>query len=330
MRFIAIIPALMLLSACEHFGLDKKEETAAFAPPERTLRGGLEIGSASAFKGKQVVVLAGFSVGFVESKDVTYATKTGLLGEGKKKPSQAHLKLEQVDDGLKQQIVDAAYVNFIERLKAAGYVVADRNKLLRDADFIRVTGKNSPQRRELAMNGKAANVTFVSPTSIGKVYDTNASGFDNPITAAIDFAARKGTPVLFVEYLIDFAHAAPGGEWWEADAPVNVLQSISLVEGGGVSLIGGHANGKVKSNGYVRLAEPVSTTDSYASVVDLSRGKQDGIEDAVDYVSTVLSGNKAESRAFELEAKPERYGTLASELLAKANYKLIVQMAALR
>lgn len=95
------------------------------------------------FKGAQKVAIASFKIGFVHGKIESRKAGRGYGGK-----SSAGIKLKGVEQGTMQAITDAAYADFVTRMKQAGYTLVDRATLKAQADFAKAKPETSPQIKE--------------------------------------------------------------------------------------------------------------------------------------------------------------------------------------
>jgi len=293
----------------------------------------ITVDGAEAFKGKNQVVIGSFKVGFLEEKKSS--SKAGMGGFGGK--STAHMKLNGLDQALMQQITDAAYADFLEKLKAAGYSVSDRSGLLASEEFKGVSSDTSPVREEKSFFGSANTVTYMNPKALGdKLYwhgengHTGGFAFANSGAGAAAYAGKSGTPVLFVSYLVDFANAEDGGGF--TTSAVSVGQGLSVTPGSGISYFGAPMGGTFSATtiGSVKLGQAVYSTETFGEIANTSSDAAVAAETALNVVGAVLGAGTNQSRDFEINAKPAQYKSISTKLLGESNTKLTQKMAGLK
>lgn len=290
----------------------------------------LNVETKAAFKGKKDVVIGGFHIAFLEEKKASNKAGGGLLGSGFGGKSSANMELSGVDAARFQAITETAYKDFVEKLKASGYNVVDRSTLANHDDFKDVSSEKSPIEEESNLLGFGVTQTVVAPKAIGKIYD-GGFGFGNPMVGAIGYADKTGTPVLFVNYVVDFANKAGGhGGYWSNTSSLEVGQGISVPPGVGLSLVGGQAGTFSSANGSIKLGQPISSTDTFGEVVNTNSEGYVAAEAAINVIGTLGGVGSNQSRTFEVKANPAKYQAVSSKVLGDANSKIINQMVALR
>jgi hypothetical protein len=285
-----------------------------------------------AFKGKKEVIIGSFKIGFLEEKKESSKAGGGFGGR-----SSAHLKMNGVTTEVMQQITDAAYNDFVSKLKAAGYSVADRSPLLSSKEFGEVSSDVSPLREEASFFGSKNTLTYLSPTALGnKIYWHGEQGrmggfaFANTMLGASTYADKAKTPVVFVSYLVDFANAEGSGGRFSATSSIEVGQGLSVAPGGGVWIFGGQGGTFSNTNGAVKLGQAVYSTDSYGEIVKTSSDAAVAAETALNVATAVLGGGTNQSRSFEINADVKKYKAVSNKVLGEANSALTGKMGELR
>lgn len=332
LKYLAMGTALALMSACAVQGTDAgtRPEEASGGLFGLSKADDLQVDTAAAFKDKKEVVIGGFHVAFLEEKKASNKAGGGLLGSGFGGKSSANMELKGVETAQFQAITETAYADFVARLKAAGYTVADRSVLANHDDFKGVSSEPSPIEEESNLLGMGVTQTVVAPASIGKIYD-GGFGFSNPQVGAIGFADKTGTPVIFVTYTVDFANKAGGhGGYWSNTSSLEVGQGISLPPGGGLTFVGGQAGTFSSANGSIKLGQPVSSDETFGEVLNTNSEGYVAAEAAVNVIGLLGGVGSNQSRSFDVKADPAKYQAVASKVLADANGKLVGKMVSLR
>lgn len=330
--FIAALLASTMLAACAVQG------TADGTKPEEASGGlfglakvdDITVETADAFKGKKEVVIGAFQIAFLEEKKASNKAGGGLFGGGFGGKSSASLALSGVSTKKFQGITEAAYTDFVQRLEAAGYTVVDREKLATHEDFKDVSSENSPREEEGDLFGFGVTQTVVAPKAIGKIYE-GGIGFGNPQVGATGFADKTKTPVLFVNYIVDFANKSGGhGGYWSNSSSLEVGQGISIPPGSGLNLVGGQAGTFSSANGSIKLGQPVFSTETFGEVVSTNSEEYVAAEAAVNVIGVLGGIGSNQSRSFEVKAEPKKYTEVATKVLGEANGKLVGKMQSLR
>lgn len=328
----ALLAATTMLAACAVQG------TSSGTAPEEASGGlfgmskaeDLTVDTAAAFKDKKEVVIGSFQIAFLEEKKASNKAGGGLFGSGFGGKSSANMTLVGLDTPRFQAITEAAYADFVQKLQAAGYTVVDRSTLAAHEDFKNVSSEVSPREEEGDLFGFGVTQKVVAPKAIGKLY-AGGFGFSNPQVGAIGFADKTGTPVLFVNYTIDFANKSGGhGGYWSNSSSLEVGQGLSVPPGGGISFVGGQAGTFSSANGSIKLGQPVFSTDTFGEVVNTNSEGYVAAETAVNVIGVLGGVGSNQSRSFEVKADPAKYTKVATKVLTDANAMLVHKMQALR
>ena len=249
------------------------------------------------FKGAQKVAIASFKIGFVHGKIESRKAGRGYGGN-----SSAGIKLKGVEQGTMQAITDAAYADFVTRMRQAGYTVVDRATLKAQADFAKAKPETSPQIKEASFFGDQTEITTLAPSSHG------------------DFYWFSGESI---------GDSGSGGTF-NATSSVKVGQALTLSPGGGVSLFGG--DGMIAANHFssIKLGQPIYAEETFGEMVKTSTDAAVGVETGLNFVRTLAGMGTSQRRDFEVQADAARYDALSRDLLAKANGKLVDRMVSLR
>lgn len=282
----------------------------------------LEIDTPKAFAGKKDVVIGAFRVGFVTYNKVSHSTGTSFLsGPGSAGRASAKSTLVGVDAGTMQKITDAAYADFVSKLKANGYNVVDRSKLAALPEFKKMSTEKAPYETD----EQGMDLTYFTPG--GMPMKGTGFAFSHPMTAMAASAEKLGVPILDVDYKINFANGSGAG--WSV-ATVEVGQGISIPPGSGVTLYGGQMSSFSNNVGSVKLGQPVYSTQTFATVEGTTTDTDVALETAGNVITGLLGAGGRASRAFNFRADPAQYADVSKKVLADANNKLVGGMKANR
>ncbi len=294
------------------------------------------IDNAKAFAGVNKVIIGNFTVAFLEEKRGSNKAGGGYGGK-----ASATMTLKGLTPELMQQITDAAYADFVSKLQAKGYTVADRGQLLNYPDFAKTESQPSPLKEESSFFGASTDTTFVTPSGFGPIrffmgefgkgLGLSAMG-NNPFTAANKFAGETKIPVISATYTIDFANTGGHGGRFSMSASLQVGQGISVAPGSGVSLVGGWQGGTFSANpnGSAKLGQAVGSDAEFGTVTNTTSGAAVGAEVALNVVTALMGAGTNQNRSFEITADPAKYASGAKAVLSETNSALIGQMAASR
>jgi hypothetical protein len=294
----------------------------------------IKVDTGEAFKSVNQVIIGSFKVGFTEDKKDRKKAGRGVGGN-----ATANLTLKGIDTSIEQQITDAAYDDFVAKLKAAGYTIADRNILLNSEDFKNAGGsEKSPHKEEASIFGASSTMTYLNPTALGeKIYWTGESGnsggfgFGNPMMAASVFADKNKIPVIFVNYIIDFANSDGSGGSFASTSMIEVGQGISVpASAGSLKLFGGQGGTFQSVNGNITLGQPVYSTEPFAEVVQTTTEAEIAGQYALNAITLMMGAGSNQSRAFDVNADPQKFKTVATSVLGDANGKIVGKMKELR
>ena len=336
-RFAAISLLTLGLSACSVTSTNE-----VMKPSEK--RGGfmglatadeIQVERDAPFRGAQKVAVASFKIGFVHGKIESRKAGRGIGGK-----SSAGLKLTGVEQSAMQAITDAAYADFMTRMKQAGYTVVERDTLKSQPDFAKAKPETSPQVKEASFFGDQTEITTLAPSSHGDFYwfagesigDSGAGGFGfaNATTAATTQYGKTGVKVLSVYYVIDFAGSSGSGGTFSPTSSVKVGQALTLSPGGGVSLFGG--DGMVAANHFssIKLGQPIYAEEAFGEIVKTSTDTDVSVETGLNFVRTLAGMGTSQRRDFEVRADLAQYDSLSRKLLSQANSKIVERMVSLR
>ena len=303
----------------------------------------IEVSDKGAFKGAGQVAVGAFNVGFIfESIDAT-ATSGGMLGAFGG-TTKAKSELTGVTPAMMQQITDAAYADFVQRLGAAGLTVVPAPSMFGSAELAKLKGSAAPTEINIALEkGSKGKADYYKPSAlplqlfmpgdfVGSGMSSiglNMSSGQNAYALAT-YAKASGSPVVDVTYLIDFSDQKRPGAFSFGGLQVNA--NLSVVPGFSRMTVVG-ANGKTNT---VTFGQPVSVEGDFIVKNDASSGADKAIQSAANVAGSMaavmgLGGLRfGKTRKFAFAAKPGNYEDGAAKVASLANEKAIAALTATR
>lgn len=292
----------------------------------------VKVSSAKPFKGAQNIVIGSFSIGFLTEKtDSAFAGKRGYGGS-----SVAKTRLEGVDAAQFQAITDAAYADFVAKLTAAGYVVADRAAMVATPGFAKLKylpsgseggitfGKDAKSRaRFFGPSSFGATPLFAGETGNGMFSGFGAMG---PAMARGTYAMQSKQPIVNVAYVIDYASADHYGGFFAMSSSVKVKAQLAVAETlSTVTMVDARA-----MLGTLALADPIAVGGDFGTLRDsTTRGQK--LDNVLGNVIGILGGVGTSSRKFfTFDALPEQYRLGATEATTRANTTMVTRLVTLR
>lgn len=288
-----------------------------------------------AFKATDKIIIAGFKIGFTESTVSSAKAGSGFGGK-----TTANLKLEGITDDIRQKIVDAAYADFLSKLKAANFTVLDQSELFQSEQFKSVKYYDFPFRLDSSTILNSHGMTIYTQPSVfgnkavlnlGEIPgETGGFGFSNGGVASAGFAEKTNIRVLFVRYIVDFANTSAYGGWHRVTSSINVGQGISVQPGASLYLIGGQQSTFSKTNGNITTGQPIFSTKEFGEVRD-ETGTTNKVVQGVTKIVGILGGIGSNAFAnYVVTAEPAKYTEVANEVVQETNKSIIQTMQALR
>ncbi len=293
----------------------------------------------AAFKGKNKVVIGTFAVGFDVEKADSNKAGGGLMGNGFGGKSSAYSKLTGVDNAVFATITEAAYKDFVAKLKAAGYEVVPTSELLASPTFAKAATYENPYVASSGGLLTAKNETrYFTPAEFGKNRSiqmdlgsvTGGFAFANGGMAASNYAHESGIPVLAVSYRVDYAKTGGHGSKWSMSSSIQLGQGLTLEEGGKVGIVGGQMSSFSSNVGNVSLGQPITSDKEFATVIDSTTGTDKGLQVAANVIGVIGGVGTNSKRNYTVEADAGKYKTAAMDVLTQANGALVTKMQSLR
>jgi hypothetical protein len=321
-------------------------ESSAPALPKVTLVSGgdvanLDVIKPGAFEGAQKVLVAGFKVGFVQSKGDSARAGGGLTGGAFGGKSTALMDMEGVDPTLMQTLTDKAYEHFMGQLDKAGFEVVPRSALYDLDSFKKV--KRYPFPYEVDNSGWFSDYgvsTYYIPTVLGgdaPIWQgeingvTGGIGFSNPAYATSEFAEESDIKILTVKYLIDFAYTdAYGDSFWSSSSKIDVGQAVYVTPGATMGFVGGWGTAFNSQIGNLSLKESIIASNQVGSLEDVTTSTEKAVELLSNVVGVLGGMGTNKSRKYRLVADPVEYEKAAEEVAFNLNSNFIQKMIDLR
>ncbi|MDE2437746.1 MAG: hypothetical protein KGM49_15940, partial [Sphingomonadales bacterium] len=296
----------------------------------------LKVSGGEAMRGATALAIGAFNVGFIfESTDETKATG-GMIGAFGG-TTKAKSELVGVSPEMMQKIADAAHADFVGKLKAAGFAVADPGQVFAAPALAGVKGEAAPADISIALEkGSKGKAVFYKPTALPKMVflpgDFTGSGFSSlGATMAAgqasggfgSYAKAAGTPIVDVTYLIDFSDQKRPGAFSFGGIEVNANLSVSA-RYSRMTLIG--ATGKTMT---VTFQDPVSVDGDFIEKTDASSGSAKTTQAAANVAGGVAAAfgfggmRFGKTRKFAFTAKPGNYEDGAAKAASLANGQVV-------
>ena len=300
-------------------------QRGAFGVPQEKV----EVSGANYIKGEQKVVIGSFRVAFAQKVSESARSSTFFSTDSQSAAmSGTLLGLDHADY---QAITDAAYADFVARLKATGLQVVEPAQLRQSAAYSGMAAASNPQLLDSSTTG---NVLLMAPSGMklamfpGEGGVSSAfSGFDtsNPMRVVPALIKEQSAGVMNVTYYIDFLNTRSSGDTLVTggDAEVSMGQGLSVRPGSGIAyttLKGSQCVGYCPNNtSSIKLGQALFSQEPYGT----TRNVTEGAVNALGIVSGLLTGQGFARKDLEIQADPVRYRAIADKLLAEANTTLI-------
>lgn len=314
------------LTGCVTTGTDQPAtQRGAFGVPQQPV----QTAGTDYIKSEQKVVIGAFRVAFAQ-KISESARSSSLFGTGSQSAAMSGT-LTGLDAADYQAITDAAYKDFVSRLKTTGLQVVEAAELARSKAYTDMAASPSPLKLDSSTTG---NVLMLAPSGMKLALfpgETGAgsafAGFDmrNPLRAFPTIIKEENAGVMTVTYYIDFLNASSSGNTrvMGGDAEVEMGQGLSVRAGSGISystLKGSQCVGYCpNATTTIKLGQAVFSQEPYGT----TRNVTDGGVNALGVVSGLLTGQGFARKDLEIRADPTRFRSIADQLLLQANTTLV-------
>lgn len=325
-RLLGVLAATLMLSGCVTTGGNQPAtQRGAFGVPLNKV----ETAGASYIKAEQKVIIGAFRVAF--SQAISASASSSALFSSRSDSVAMSGKLLGLNTPDYQAITDAAYADFVTKLKATGLQVVEPTELGPSSAYAKMAGAENPQALDSSTTG---NILMLAPSGMKLALfpgDSGVSsafaGFDtsNPMRVFPVLVKEQEAGVLSVTYFIDFLNASSTGNTrvMGGDAEVAMGQGISVRAGSGISystLKGsqcvGYCPNAVSS---IKLGQAIFSEDAYGSTNNVTAT---GVN-ALGVISGLLSGQGFSRKDLEIQADPARYRNISGTLLTQANTALV-------
>ena len=329
-KILSIVTMALLVSACVAGGTGGGGNTGEV----------VKVDTPAAFKETKDVVIGGFTVGFDVDKTDSVKAGGGLMGSGFGGKSVAKSKLTGVSDSVMQQITDAAYKDFVSKLKAQGYTVVDRAQLMADAKF--KDTKTYPSPYEDTAGGALGGGTktkYFAPSSFGglKVFlgdiqgVTGGIGFSNPGSAAAEYAKSAGVAVIHASFKVDFANSEKYGGFHTQSSSISVDQGVAVNPVfTRLGIIKGWGGTFSKEIGVMTLNHTLTSDKQFAQISDVTSGAYKATQVVTNVVGVLGGIGSNNSTLYEFKANPQAFKEAASEALEEASGVFVTKMVNLK
>lgn len=346
---LILLPVIALLAGCGVSNSDGVMERSAN-------KGGflgmakvddVKIDGASALEGVQDVVIGSFKVGFVESAKQTNQAKGTFMKSSFGGKARGNVTLEGISEQTKQEITNAAYADFMSKLKAQGYNVVERSTLTSSGEYSAMATKQFPYVADssgfLSEYGKTV---FYQPSALGSTgiafmgdFPQNASGtsaasFIPGITGiagamsaqgdmkVASFAEKNSVGVVSATYVLDFA--AAGGHSGVSSASLVVGQNLAVTQASVKIMTSGSSTFK---NGLanIYLGQPIQSGQEFGEVINDTSGANIAAQEAANVATLLMGQGTNRARNYIIRAEPSKYKAQSLDVLTSANSALLAK-----
>lgn len=300
----------------------------------------IKVTSPKNLTGTQRVVIGQFSIGFIiERKDSTKAGG-GLMGSGFGGRSTVRSTLGGYTPEELQQITNTAYDDFVAKLTAAGFEVADRAALAAAPAIARETGEAAP-REFTTVTGRddKAKVMVVGASQSAPLRimpgDVMAGGFGaigmniasgRVLGAQSTYAKETGTRVINVIYYIDFANSEEYGGWFRSSSAVKVNGSLALIpDYSKLTVVAPDYK-----TGVLTLKDPVAVGGDFFEKEDTMSGAEKASNRVANVIGFIGGVGTNSSKKFSFTARPGAYVAGVGQATSEANAAMAQKLASLR
>lgn len=326
-KVLMVCVASLLVSACAGIAAKKQPDPVV-------------ITNASALAGKQEVVLGDFRVSFVTYDNTTAKSESPMFSADRGYArSSLRATLVGVSDDIMQSLTDAAYSDFVARLAASGYSVADSAVLASNAEWQKMKRLGSPQKDAAVLGGligrSQESATFAPSGKDMVAYNGN----DKMPFHAYLAADQLGRPILSVHYKVHFVYFGSETDYTsnrgieykgaEYSAQVSAGQGVQVVPGSSVEWMVGAAGTFANPNATVAIGAPVLIPGAYGRSADATTNTQKAVNMFSSAVGMVTGGSSS-AKDIEITADPQAYADNAKKALLEANQRLSAALAGAR
>ena len=300
----------------------------------------------AAFKAAKQVVIGSFKVGFINYNKATAKSGGGFLSRDKESRVVLRSKLEGLAPEHMQAIVDDIYADFSAQLKNQGYEVLDRSTLTALPAFTSISGSPSPFSVDGVSVVPQAQALYFAPTgqtvveingeaNRGAGFSGLASigsriGSANATIALQEIAEKNKLAILNVHYIVNFVNAEGTGGYSQQITSVSLNQGLTVMPGSSVSIVTGYQSTFSTKNGSLSLSKAVASNEQFGEFAETTSS----LEKAAGVFSMVTGalsgGSSSNTGEYTVNANPQTYQKIATDLLKASNAGFASSMAALK
>jgi hypothetical protein len=335
---VALLAILSACSATDSTGVSSMVNPSAGAGTvAKTSSARLDVSKAKAFAGVKDVYIGGFKVGFVTERKGSSANRGSFLGGGGGMArASANTVLEGVSPQLMQEITDVIYADFQARLAASGYSVRPFSELLANESFRKVNTKPSPFEtgKPLPILTNANALIFAPSGQKLRLFAAQGAGvqgfgWSSPEAGFSAAAAKTGTPIIDVDYVVTFSYF--DGYSGRSSASISAGQAISVHRGSMLNLTKGEGGTFSNNQGSIAFASEITSGQQFATVEKEGKSSVEVAGEALAVGAAVLLGGGTRTRnTYVYRADPAKYKSAVVDSLVHANATLASKMASLR
>ena len=316
MRFILVLSALLVLSACAPV---KQADNVA---PTVAKGGFMGLSKTKDVVVKGAKAVSGESRAVVPYFKVAYYTENnpgGFTGNGGDKVT-INSKLIGVDNKALQRITDQVYKNFVEQMKQKGIEVLPISSLSKSATYQKFKGDRL--YKDKALFGPDA--VYVTPSGM-KASDTKITRGLEVGNIMKEMNASLMDVTLYVTYLSQRVEST-----LRVVTGISIGQTTTVTPGSVMQFYGLEAS---KCVGYcpntvanARLGQPVYKTEQVGELREVTSSSDKAGDIAVAALTWLTPGKNAQynsTNRYELHAEPAKYEKVVTETLKEATGKLV-------
>ncbi|NCT41837.1 MAG: hypothetical protein GW778_09285 [Alphaproteobacteria bacterium] len=344
---IYLLPLVAVLAACGVTSSDgvmsRGENKSGFLNMSKS--DDVKVDGIAALEGLQNVVIGSFKVGFVESAKQTNKAKGTFMKGGFGGKAKGNVTIEGISEKTKKNITDAAYADFMKKLKDQGYNVLSRSALTSSAEYASMSTKTFPYVADnsgfLSAYGKTV---FYQPSALGSTgvafagdfpqssSGSSAAAFIPGITGisgamavnsdmkVANYAEENQVGVISATYVLDFA--AAGGHAGISSASVVIGQNLAVTQASVKVVTSGSSTFK---NGLanIYLGQPIESGKEFGEVINDTSGADIAVQEAANVASLLLGQGTNRSRNYIIKAEPAKYKAQSLDVLTRTNTALL-------
>lgn len=317
-----LLVLLLAMAACSatRISQDVKPEGMKEGVFVKTDVADMVIKADGAIKGEKKVAVPFFRVVFYTEND-----PGGFYSKGTTADSTFSVtiksKLLGIDQATMQRITDAAYKDFIARLKAKGFEVLPLDKLKANAAYAKFESKSNPFVDKAFFGSDS---TYFAPTGLKMHGDGMSAISTGQVIGSI--VKDEQVSVIDATYYISFL-SQEFEKTLGMVSGVKVGQTLKVTEGSFLNFSGYQAS---QCKGYcpsmvanVTMGQPVYSNEEFGEM-------KDTVSTAEQVAMKVFGGLGKEVHKYELNADPEKYESIATGLVAKVAEKFADALASKR